>query len=304
MKKPRYLIAVTGPTASGKTSLAIKLAQHFNTAIVSADSRQFYKELTIGVARPSDDELKAAPHYFIADRSITNLLTAGQFEKEALALLDKLFAETDVVIVCGGSGLFINTLVYGADPMPEADEELRISLQKRFEEEGIEFLQQELQRLDPVYFEQVDKQNPLRLMRAIEVCTVTGEPYSTKRTNEKKERPFKTILIGLDPGREELYENINRRVDAMMKAGLMAEAHGLVKHKDLSALQTVGYRELFDYFEGNDTIATAVELIKRNSRRYAKRQMTWFRRNEAITWFNPNDSETIIAFVEQSIKGQ
>jgi tRNA dimethylallyltransferase len=175
-------------------------------------------------------------------------------------------------------------------------------LQKRFEEEGIEFLQQELKRLDPVYFEQVDKQNPLRLMRAIEVCTVTGEPYSAQRKNEKKERPFKTIFIGLDPGREELYDNINRRVDTMMKDGLLAEAHALVRHKDLSALQTVGYRELFDYFEGNDTIATAVELIKRNSRRYAKRQMTWFRRNEAITWFNPKDSDEIIAFVEKAIK--
>jgi tRNA dimethylallyltransferase len=300
--KTNYLIAVAGPTASGKTGLAIQLAQRFNTAVVSADSRQFYTELNIGVARPSADELKAAPHYFIADRSVNNLLTAGQFEKEALALLDKLFADTNVVILCGGSGLFINTLVFGADPMPEADEELRLSLQKRFEEEGIEFLQQELKRLDPVYFEQVDKQNPLRLMRAIEVCTVTGEPYSAQRKNEKKERPFKTIFIGLDPGREELYDNINRRVDTMMKDGLLAEAHALVRHKDLSALQTVGYRELFDYFEGNDTIATAVELIKRNSRRYAKRQMTWFRRNEAITWFNPKDSDEIIAFVEKAIK--
>jgi len=297
----KYLIAVVGPTASGKTALAIKLAQRFNTAIISADSRQFYSELIVGVARPSKEELGAAPHYFIADRSVKNLLTAGQFEKEALTLLDELYKEHDVVIVCGGSGLFINTLVYGADPMPEADEELRLSLQQHFDEKGIEYLQEELLRLDPEYYKQVDKQNPLRLMRAIEVCTVTGQPYSAQRKSEKKERPFKTVFIGLDPGREELYNNINLRVDRMMKDGFLAEAHSLVQWKELAALQTVGYRELFDYFEGNDTIATAVELIKRNSRRYAKRQMTWFNRNEEIKWFNPADVKEIISYTEQQL---
>jgi tRNA dimethylallyltransferase len=212
-----------------------------------------------------------------------------------------LYKEHDVVIVCGGSGLFINTLVYGADPMPEADEELRLSLQQHFDEKGIEYLQEELLRLDPEYYKQVDKQNPLRLMRAIEVCTVTGQPYSAQRKSEKKERPFKTVFIGLDPGREELYNNINLRVDRMMKDGFLAEAHSLVQWKDLAALQTVGYRELFDYFEGNETIATAVELIKRNSRRYAKRQMTWFNRNEEIKWFNPADVKEIISYTEQQL---
>lgn len=301
MGNHKYLIAVTGPTASGKTGLAIQLAKHYNTAILSADSRQFYTELNIGVARPSEEELTAAPHYFIADRSIQNQLTAGQYEKEALEILDTLFKTHDVVILCGGSGLFINTLVFGADPMPEADEALRNNLQKQYEEKGIGFLQAELQRLDPVYYDKVDKQNPLRLMRAIEVCLVTGEPYSAQRKNEKKERPFKTIFLGLDVERELLYSHINNRVDTMMQNGLLAEAHGLFHLKHLSTLQTVGYSELFDYFDGHSDLETAVDLIKRNSRRYAKRQLTWFRRNEEIKWFNPKNTEKILSYLNQSI---
>jgi tRNA dimethylallyltransferase len=297
----KYLIAVTGPTASGKTGLAIQLAKHYNTAILSADSRQFYTELNIGVARPSQEELKAAPHYFIADRSIQNQLTAGQYEKEALDKLDALFRTHDVVILCGGSGLFINTLVFGADPMPEADEALRNSLQKQYEEKGISFLQNELQRLDPVYYDKVDKQNPLRLMRAIEVCLVTGEPYSAQRKNEGKERPFTTIFLGLDVERELLYNHINQRVDKMMQNGLLAEAHGLFHLKHLSTLQTVGYSELFDYFDEHSDLETAVDLIKRNSRRYAKRQLTWFRRNEEIKWFNPLNTIEILSYLNQSI---
>ncbi|UPT67683.1 MAG: tRNA (adenosine(37)-N6)-dimethylallyltransferase MiaA [Sphingobacteriales bacterium JAD_PAG50586_3] len=297
MNNTKHLIAVVGPTASGKTGLAIQMAKHYNTAILSADSRQFYTELNIGVARPSAEELKAAPHYFIADRSIHNQLTAGQYEKEALTLLDDLFKIHDVVILCGGSGLFINTLIYGADPMPEADEALRANLQKQYEERGIGFLQAELERLDPVYYNTVDKQNPLRLMRAVEVCLVTGQPYSAQRKNEKKERPFKTTFIGIDVERELLYQNINNRVDAMMQNGLLAEAHAVFHLKHLSTLQTVGYSELFNYFDGHADLDTAVDLIKRNSRRYAKRQLTWFRRNEEIQWFKPEQTESILSYL-------
>lgn len=301
MGNPKHLIAVVGPTASGKTGLAIQLAKHYNTAIISADSRQFYTELSIGVARPSEEELKAAPHYFIADRSIQNQLTAGQFEKEALDTLGVLFQSHDVVILCGGSGLFINTLVFGADPMPEADEAVRANLQQQYEEKGIAFLQAELQSLDPVYYNVVDKQNPLRLMRAIEVCLVTGEPYSAQRKNERKARPFNTIFIGLDVERELLYNNINNRVDTMMQKGLLAEAHAVFHLKHLSTLQTVGYAELFDYFDGHADLDTAIDLIKRNSRRYAKRQLTWFRRYEEIRWFNPQNTAEIIRYLEQSV---
>jgi tRNA dimethylallyltransferase len=297
----KHLIAVVGPTASGKTSLAIKLAKHFNTAILSADSRQFYKELSIGVARPLENELQAAPHYFIADRSLQSPLNAGQFEKEALTVLDSLFKTTDVVILCGGSGLFINTLVFGADDMPQADEALRARLQQQYDEQGITFLQAELERLDPDYYAQVDKQNPLRLMRAVEVCLLTGKPYSAQRSKTVKERPFTTHFIGLDPPRELLYANINQRVDTMLQMGLVEEAKSVEHLKHLTALQTVGYSELFDYFEGKTDLPTAVELIKRNSRRYAKRQMTWFRRNDAIRWFAPGQTAEVIAVLEGEI---
>lgn len=301
MGNTKYLIAVVGPTASGKTAVAVQLAQHYKTSILSADSRQFYTELNIGVARPTEKELKAAPHYFIADRSLQEPLTAGQFEKEALAVLEKLFAVHNVVIVSGGSGLFINTLAFGADPMPPADEEIRQMLQQNFDQQGIEYLQAELQRLDPEYYTKVDTQNPLRLMRAIEVCLVTGEPYSAQRKNEAKKRPFQTIFIGLSPPREKLYNQINHRVDMMMAAGLEAEAKTMMPYKELSALQTVGYQELFDFFEGKTTRKEAVELIKRNSRRYAKRQMTWFRRNDKIQWFERNDVEAIQQYLETII---
>lgn len=301
MGNKKHLIAVVGPTASGKTGVAVKLAQHYKTAIISADSRQFYTELNIGVARPTEQELQAAPHYFIADRSLHNPLTAGQFEKEALALLEKLFAEHDVVILAGGSGLFVNTLIFGADPMPQADEELRKTLQQNFDEQGIEYLQQELKRLDPIYYEKVDKQNPLRLMRAIEVCLVTGQPYSAQRTNQAKDRFFKTIFIGLDPKREQLYERINLRVDEMLANGLEAEAKTVYPYKEISALQTVGYQEFFDFFDGKISREEAIGLIKRNSRRYAKRQMTWFRRNENTKWFNSPDTDTIVKYLHTVI---
>lgn len=297
----KYLIAVVGPTASGKTGVAVKLAQYYKTVIISADSRQFYTELNVGVARPTEEELLAAPHYFIADRTLQNPLTAGQFEHEALALLQKLFVEYNVVILAGGSGLFVNTLIFGADPMPQADEELRRTLQQHFEERGIEYLQQELLRLDPVYFEKVDKQNPLRLMRAIEVCLVTGQPYSAQRTNQPKERFFETVFIGLDPPREELYAQINYRVDDMLANGLEAEAQSVFAFKESSALQTVGYQEFFDFFDGKTSREEAAELIKRNSRRYAKRQMTWFRRNENIKWFAVPDADAIKQYLDSVI---
>ena len=297
MGNKKHLIAVVGPTASGKTGLAVKLAQHYNTVILSADSRQFYTELNVGVARPTNEQLQAAPHYFVADRSLHQPLTAGQYEKEALALLEKLFETHDTVILAGGSGLFVNTLVFGADPMPPADEEIRARLQQQYTEQGIAFLQDELLRLDPVYHAKVDLQSPLRLMRAIEVCLVTGEPYSAQRKNEAKERPFSAIFIGLNPDRDKLYETINHRVDEMIANGLENEARVVYPHKELSALQTVGYQEFFDFFDGKTTYAETVELIKRNSRRYAKRQMTWFRRNGAIHWFTTPNADAIVTYL-------
>lgn len=301
MGNSKYLIAVVGPTASGKTALAVQLAQHYKTSILSADSRQFYTELKIGVARPTEQQLQAAPHFFIADCSLHEPLTAGQYEKEALAVLEKLFKKQNVVILTGGSGLFINTLVFGADPMPAANKEVRQMLQQNFDEQGIEYLQKELQRLDPEYYAKVDNQNPLRLMRAIEVCWVTGKPYSAQRKNTPKERPFKTIFIGLNPPREKLYNQINHRVGEMVAEGLEAEAKAMLPYKELSALQTVGYREFFDFFEGKTTREEAIDLIKRNSRHYAKRQMTWFRRNENIQWFESNDAGAIKEYINQAI---
>lgn len=297
----KYLIAVVGPTASGKTAVAVQLAQHYKTSILSADSRQFYTELQIGVARPTEQQLQAAPHFFIADRSLHQPLTAGQYEKEALVVLEKLFADHDVVILTGGSGLFINTLVFGADPMPAADEEIRQRLQQNFDQQGIAYLQDELRRLDPEYYSKVDTQNPLRLMRAIEVCLVTGEPYSAQRKNAPKERPFHTIFIGLNPPREKLYNQINHRVEEMLAEGLEAEAKAMLPYKELSALQTVGYQEFFDFFEGKISREEAIDLIKRNSRRYAKRQMTWFRRNDKIQWFERKDINPITDYIENII---
>jgi tRNA dimethylallyltransferase len=280
----KELIVIAGPTAVGKTRYAIELAQKYGTEIISADSRQFYRELRIGTAAPTPEELAAAPHHFIGNLSIHDYYNVSIYEQEALKLLDKLFETHKRVIAVGGSGLYIDALCYGIDELPDADEELRAEIKRRFAEEGIRYLQEEVKRLDPAFYEIVDRNNPKRLQRALEVCLATGKPYSSLRTNQRKQRPFKISKYVLTMEREQLYDRINRRVDLMMEAGLQEEVRGLLPYKKLNALNTVGYKELFRYFDGEISLDQAVTDIKTNSRRYAKRQLTWFKRYDDFEW--------------------
>lgn len=280
----KYLIAVVGPTAIGKTRLAIALAQHFNTEIISADSRQFYKELTIGTAVPSMNELKSVPHHFIQHLSIFRSYSVGDFEREAMQRLNRLFAGHRVVIMAGGSGLYLDAVTKGLDSFPPVAPGIRLQLEEKLRVEGISALQQELLMLDPDYHAKVDLQNPRRLIRALEVCLGTGRPYSSYRNGKGSARPFKLFSIGITAPRETLYERINLRVDNMIAQGLVEEAKSLYVHRNLNALQTVGYKELFAYLEGSTDLDTAVSEIKKNTRRFAKRQMTWFRKQEDIFW--------------------
>lgn len=294
------LIVVVGPTGSGKTALAVALAQHYCAPIISTDSRQVFRGLAIGTAQPTAEELAAAKHYFIADREVEDDFNCGRYETEALALLEKLFAEGNYVVAVGGSGLYVQALCEGMDDLPEADPALRESLKDRLTAEGIEPLVEELRRLDPAYAAEVDIYNPARVMRALEVCLTTGRPYSEQRHGNVAERPFNIVKVGTDMPRDILYDRINRRVDMMVEDGLIEEARAMYPKRHLNSLQTVGYRELFDHFAGNITLDEAIELIKRNSRRYAKRQLTWFRRDESIGWFAPSDIEHIIEFIDKA----
>lgn len=291
------LIVVCGPTACGKTKLAIQLAKHFSAEIISADSRQIYKELKIGSAPPSQAELKEVKHHFIASLNLEENYNAGAFEKDVLALLNQLFQKNKFAILVGGSGLYIDAVCNGFDKVPASFPEIRKQLQDLFEAGGIEQLQNKLKELDPVYYMKIDLSNPQRLMRALEVCIGTGKPYSLLREGKKNTRDFRIIKIGLELPRDELYKRINSRVDEMIKTGLLEEARNLISKKDLNALQTVGYKELFDFFENKTMLDEAVDLIKRNSRRYAKRQLTWFRRDKEINWFTPDDENKIIQLV-------
>ena len=299
--KQPTLIVIVGPTGSGKTSLAVTLARHYSAPIISTDSRQFYRGLPIGTAQPTAEELSLAEHHFIADREVDDDFNSGRYEQEALARLDELFKRHDVVVAVGGSGLYVQALCEGMDNLPEANEELRQSLKQRLESEGVEPLFEELRRLDPAYAEVVDRHNPARIMRALEVCITSGKPYSHQRMGERQQRPFRIVKIGTDLPRDVLYERINLRVDMMISEGLEAEARAMLPKRELNSLQTVGYREMFDYFDGNSSLDEAIELIKRNSRRYAKRQMTWFRRDAEIAWFSPHDIEPIISHIDAKI---
>ena len=292
------LIVVVGPTGSGKSALAVTLAQHYDAPVISTDSRQFFRGLAIGTAQPTAEELAAAKHYFIADREVEDDNNCGKYETEALTLLDELFQQHDYVVAVGGSGLYIQALCEGMDNLPESDDELRSELKARLETEGLESLAMQLRELDPSYADVVDLQNPARVMRALEVCLTTGRPYSEQRSGERRERPFNIVKVGTDMPRDVLYERINRRVDMMVEQGLIEEARTMYPKRHLNALQTVGYRELFDHFDGKCTMDEAIELVKRNSRRYAKRQMTWFRRDAEIGWFSPSDTQHIIAFID------
>jgi tRNA dimethylallyltransferase len=282
----KHLITVTGPTAIGKTAMAIALARHFNCEIISADSRQFFKEMAIGTAVPSKPELEAAKHHFIQNISIFEEYNVGDFERDAVAKLEELYNANDFAVMVGGSGLYIDAVLKGFDDFPDVDPAIRQQLINDYEAKGIQYLQHELQRLDPVHYENVAKENPQRLMRALEVCIGSGRPYSSFLNIKKNSRSFTPIIIGLEADRELMYDRINRRVDIMVNEGLIKEAKGLYPNKSLNALQTVGYRELFDHFDGNGSLDLAVEEIKKNTRRFAKRQMTWFRRTEGIKWFD------------------
>ncbi len=288
MKKT--LIAVVGPTAIGKTSWAIQLARHFNTEIISTDSRQFYKEMTIGTAVPSEEELAEAPHHFIQHISISEPWTVGDFERAALKLLQDLFLQHKVVIAAGGSGLYLRTLAEGLDEFPKVPPAIRQSLNAEFKLKGLTYLQELLQNADPKYYQEVDLQNPHRLIRALEVFKASGQPYSAYLGKNLIKRPFNVLYLGIGAEREEVYHRIDKRVDRMMEAGLLNEARELFKFKGLKALETVGYQEIFQFLEGKWDLERAVSEIKKNTRRYAKRQLTWLRKNDAIIWIDHQES--------------
>lgn len=286
-EKTRTLYVVCGPTAVGKTDFAIELAEKLGTEIISADSRQLYREIPIGTAQPSAEQLNRVKHHFIANRSIEEDYNAGMFERDALVLLDELFLKYESVVCCGGTGLYIKALCEGLDDLPESDEKIRLQLTERLETEGLESLQNQLQELDPVHFERMDTQNPQRVMRALEVCLSTGIPFSSFHGVEKAERPFAIKKIGLELPREELYDRINKRVDQMLEDGWLEEAKAVFNRRHLNALNTVGYKELFQYLSGKITLEEATEKIKTNTRRFAKRQLTWFKKDAEIEWVHP-----------------
>ena len=292
-KDNRLLVVILGPTGIGKTRLTIDLAKEFQTEILSADSRQFYRELKIGTASPTPAELSEAKHHFIGHISITDYYNASMYETEALQVLEKLFALRNPLFLTGGSGLYIDSLFNGIDDLPHVDQEVRKQWELKYQEYGLEYLQQELLRLDPVHYQKVDLNNPKRVLKALEVCQITGKPYSSFLTQPKRKRNFILLKIGLNMDRDELYQRINLRVDEMMEKGLLEEAESLYPSRHLNALNTVGYKEIFDYLDGNITLEKAIELIKRNSRHYAKRQLTWFMRDKEIHWFNPGEKSKI-----------
>ena len=298
MSTKRQLIVVVGPTASGKTDLSIALARHYNAPIISTDSRQVYKGLPIGTAYPSEEQLQAVEHHFIAELELTEDFNCGQYEQRALERLDLLFKTHDTVVAVGGSGLYVRALCEGMDNLPQADAALRDTLAERLQNEGVEALAEQLKELDPEYYNIVDRQNPARVMRALEVCLTSGQKYSELRSGERKERDFQIVKVGVTMPREQLYDRVNRRVDMMVEAGLEAEARAVLPYRHCNSLRTVGYSEMFDYFDGTTTLGQAVELIKRNTRHYAKRQLTWFRRDADVQWFNPSDREQIIKYID------
>jgi tRNA dimethylallyltransferase len=297
----KTLIIIAGPTAIGKTALAIRLAKHLKTEIISADSRQFYREMNIGTAKPSEAELKEVKHHLINSHSVLDQYNAGDFEKESIQIINKLFIDHEQVIMVGGSGLFINAVCNGFDQLPVASEKIRDHLNKLFAEKGIEFLQERLKKIDPVYHEEVDIFNPQRIIRALEVFESTGKTFSSLRTNLKKQRPFNIVKIGLITDRNILYERINLRVDQMINDGLIEEVESLKSFQHLNPLNTVGYSEIFNYLDGKSNREEAIEKIKQNTRRFAKRQITWFKKSEDINWFKPDELESIIQYLNPAL---
>jgi len=294
----KHLLIICGSTAVGKTALSVQLAKHYSTEVISADSRQLYKEMSIGTAKPTVQEMEGVPHHFIDCISIQQNYTAGDYEKEVIKKLDELFAQHDIVVMCGGTGLYIDAVCKGFDEGIESNAGIKQQITEQYNLLGLDWLQSQVKEKDIDFYNKADTHNPQRLMRALEVCLVTGKPYSSLRKNNVAVRNFNVIKIFINEDREVLYEKINRRVDAMMQHGLLKEAEGLYKHKNLNALNTVGYKELFDYFDNKTSLDKAVDLIKQHTRNYAKRQVTWFKNDEDCITFAPNEIEKIKAFVE------
>ncbi len=295
----KHLVVIVGPTGIGKTGVSINLAKLFSTEIISADSRQFYRELKIGTASPTKKQLKEIQHRFVGHLSIHDYYNASMFEQDVIRLLEKLFEENRIVIMTGGSGLYIEAVCSGIDELPTINTDIRKTVLKRYEKEGIEGIRMQLKKIDPAYYAKVDLKNPARIMKALEVQLITGRNYSSFLTHSKKERWFKIHKIGLDMPRDKLYDRINNRVDRMIEMGLVDEAKPFVEFRELNALNTVGYKEIFDHLEEQIPLENAVELIKRNTRKYARRQLTWFRKDKTTKWFHPDEVETMIQYIQQ-----
>lgn len=295
------LIVLLGPTGVGKTELSLRVASHVGSPIISADSRQLYKELVIGTAAPTAEQLARVKHYFVGTLSLTDYYNASQFEEEVLICLENLFQSTSNVVMTGGSMMYIDAVCNGIDKLPTVSQEIRTNLMKRFEVEGLDPIREDLKRLDPQHYNEVDLNNYKRVIHALEICLMTGRPYSELRTNTKKTRPFRIIKIGLTRDREELCDRINARVDQMMRDGLLEEARHVYPYKHLNSLNTVGYKEMFNYLDGEWPLDFAIEKIKRNSRVYARKQMTWFKRDKEINWFHPDNIEGILTFLDEQL---
>ena len=299
MSSAKTLIVITGPTAVGKTALCLDIAQHFGIPIINADSRQIYKELKIGTASPTPEQLAKVKHYFVGSLSLNDYYSASLFEQQTMEILEREFAKNDYALMAGGSMMYIDAVCDGIDDIPTVDDNTREMLKSRLSSEGLEVLVQELKELDPEYYEIVDKQNPRRVVHGLEICLMTGKTYTSFRKREKKQRPFNILKIGLNREREELYNRINQRVDQMMAEGLLDEAKNLYPMRHMNALNTVGYKEMFAYLDGTWTLEEAVERIKGNTRRYARKQLTWYKKDEQIRWFHPNEKEKIISYISQ-----
>ena len=304
----KTLFVITGPTAVGKTALCLDIAQHFNIPIINADSRQIYRELKIGTAAPTEEQMRQVRHFFVGNHSIDDYYSASMYEQDVLKLLEQLFTTSDYALLSGGSMMYIDAVCNGIDDIPTVDDKTRSTMKSRLEEEGLEALVEELRQLDPEHYEVVDRNNPRRVVHALEICHMTGKTYTSFRKADQRkatighggqQRPFTIIKIGLNREREELYKRINLRVDHMMEDGLLQEAEEMLPHREVNALNTVGYKELFNYFDGIWSLEEAVERIKGNTRRYARKQLTWFKRDDQVKWFHPDDQETIKKYISQ-----
>ena len=296
----KTLIVITGPTAVGKTDLCLDIARHYGVPIINADSRQIYKELLIGTARPTEEQMQLVRHYFVGTLSLEDYYSASLYEQQVMSLLEELFRESDYALLSGGSMMYIDAVCNGIDDIPTIDDATRELMKRRLAEEGLQSLCEELQRLDPEYYEIVDRRNPRRVVHALEICVMTGRTYTSFRKREEKQRPFRIVKIGLNREREQLYDRINRRVDEMMAAGLLEEARQMYPRRELNALNTVGYKELFDFLDGRWPLAEAIERIKGNTRRYARKQLTWYKKDPQIEWFSPEQKEDIIRYIDKN----